>query len=135
MMAVNWNSAEIMRRARAGAMVGVSRWIVDVEDRAVKLIMNPPKTGHIYRRRGVAHQASAPGEAPANDTGRLVNARRIDLFESDLRARLTFSTEYASYLEFGTRKMEPRPFARRALAESVETGRKMVEEEVSAALR
>lgn len=37
-----------------------------------RLIISPPATGRIYRRPGGRlHQASAPGEAPANDTGEL----------------------------------------------------------------
>ena len=34
-------------------------------------ILTGPRTGRIYRRGGVVHQASAPGEAPASDTGEL----------------------------------------------------------------
>lgn len=116
-MTVKWNE-DLMPQLRQAAMRGVVGWIGIVEQRAVDLIMSPPKTGRVYRRRGVEHQASAGGEAPANWTGRLVNSRRIVLFESTLRARLLFSTDYAAFLELGTRKMEPRPFARRALAET-----------------
>lgn len=134
---INWNQAEIMARARRGTMAGLVRFIGAVETRAVELIMQPPKTGKIYKRRGVSHQASAPGEAPANWTGRLVNSRRIDLFEATLRARLNFSTDYAALLELGTPKgqMEPRPFARRALADTRQAGVQMVREEVAQALK
>lgn len=135
MSTVSWNSPEILARVRIGAMRGVSRWILRIEERAVELIMTPPKSGRIYVRRGVKHQASAPGEAPANDTGRLVNSRRVELFESQLRARLTFSTEYALPLEVGTKNMEPRPYARRAADETFEEGRVMVEQEIAAALK
>lgn len=135
MTVTSWNSPELTARIRQAAMRGVVSWIGDVEQRAVKLIMDPPKTGKIYRRRGVKHQASAPGEAPANDTGRLVNSRRVTTFETELRARLTFSTDYSWYLEFGTKKMAARPYARRALAESVETGMGFVRSEIAAVLR
>lgn len=135
MSKISWNQAEIMARARQGTMRGIVRWIGAVEQRAVDLILDPPKTGQIYRRRGVSHQASAPGEAPANWTGRLVNSRRIDLFEPELRARLNFSTEYALPLEVGTAKMEPRPYARRALAETREEGAAYVRAEIGDALK
>ena len=135
MAVTSWNQPELTARVRQAAMRGLVRWIGDVEQRAAKLIMDPPKTGKVYQRRGVKHQASAPGEAPANDTGRLVNSRRIDLFENELRARLTFSTDYAWRLEHGDQSMEPRPYARRALAESVETGLGCVQAEVAAAMR
>lgn len=119
-MSIDWYGEAILARARQGAMQGVVAGIAIVEARAVDLIMNGPKTGRIYTRRGVRHQASAPGEAPASDTGTLVNMRRIDLLTAELAARLVFSSQHAPHLEFGTRRMEPRPFARRALAETRE---------------
>ena len=116
-MAVKWNSAQIVDRVRRGAMRGVMIGIGIVEAHAVGLITAGGKSGRIYTRRGVKHQASAPGEAPASDTGRLVNSRRITLDSKDIRARLTFATRYALPLEVGTRRVEPRPYARRSLME------------------
>lgn len=130
-MSVEWNEA-MLPQIRQAAFRGVVAGIGLVEQRAVDLIMSPPKTGRIYRRRGVEHQASAPGEAPANDTGRLVNSRRIDLFEDQLRGRLTFSTAYAAALELGTQKMEPRSYARRALAETRDEVIMLIRTEVGA---
>jgi hypothetical protein len=106
-----------------------------VETRAVYLLTNPPKTGRLYRRRGVVHQASAPGEAPASDSGALVNARRIDVNQQECVARLTFTSAHAPLLERGTRNMAPRPFARRALYESREQVREAIERNVAVALR
>ena len=40
----------------------------------IKDSMNAPHGGRIYKRRTVQHQASAPGEAPAIDTGGLVGS-------------------------------------------------------------
>lgn len=117
-MGLTWNAAAIEGRIRQGALQGVAEGIGIVEQRAVALIMNPPKTGRIYKRRGVEHQASAPGEAPASDTGTLVNARHTDLIPDQLAARLTFTARHALWLERGTRKMAPRPFAGRALMET-----------------
>lgn len=125
----------MMPRIQQAAMRGVTTWIGLVEQRAVDLILSPPKSGRIYRRRGVAHRASAPGEAPANDTGRLVNSRRIELFPERLRARLTFSTSYAALLELGTSRMEARPFARRSLLETEEQGRGAILSEIGAVTR
>lgn len=132
-MTVTWNN-EMLPEIRQAAMRGVVDWIGLVERRAVDLITSPPKTGRIYRRRGVEHQASAPGQPPASDTGRLVNSRRVDLFEDQLRGRLTFSTDYAAALELGTMRMEARPYARRALAETKDEGAALVVAEVRAAL-
>lgn len=76
-------------------------------------IKNGPKTGKIYliKRGGrkYRHQASAPGEYPANMTG---NLRRGVRFEVRGDRQLVFGAEadYAPYLERGTRNMADRPF-------------------------
>lgn len=113
-----WNGDEWIGRIRRGAMQGVVEGIGIVEQRAVHLITNPPKTGRVYKRRGVVHQASAPGEAPASDSGTLVNARRIEIDETNVAARLIFSALHALFMERGTRNVAPRPFATRSLTET-----------------
>lgn len=80
---------------------------------AQQSIQKGPKTGVVYKRRNVRHQASAPGEAPATDTGRLVASGRVDQPQS-LVANLIFSADYAAALEYGTRHMAARPFMRPA---------------------
>lgn len=89
-----------------------------VQGEAQRLVADPPKTGRIYRkympRR--THQASAKGEAPATDTGTLIAGIVID--RADItRGRIIIASTapYSRALEFGTRKMAPRPFLRRAL--------------------
>ncbi len=65
-----------------------------------KAIQGPPKTGREYRRGRKVHRASAPGQAPATDTGALVNSTyftRVDPFTAAIGSRL----EYAFILEFG----------------------------------
>ena len=87
---------------------------LDIQARAQMAIMNPPQSGRIYRRGNVAHQASAPGEAPATDTGALVgSAYTKKLGDSDYETG--FTAEYAAALEFGTAKMAPRPYLRPAV--------------------
>ncbi len=76
-----------------------------------KAIQGPPKTGREYRRgkKGkIVHRASAPGEAPATDTGALVSSTyftKVDPFTAAIGSRLA----YAFHLEFGTRRMAKRP--------------------------
>lgn len=56
----------------------------------------------------LTHQASAPGEAPASDTGTLASSiyyTSVDEYTVAIGSRL----EYAFYLEFGTRKIKKRP--------------------------
>jgi hypothetical protein len=64
-----------------------------------------------------------------------VNARRIDLIPERLAARLTFTAAHAPHLQFGTRKMAPRPFADRALNETLEEGQAALRAEIAASLR
>jgi HK97 gp10 family phage protein len=83
----------------------------------VKLSMAEPKSGRVYQvsRTGKEHVASAPGEAPAIDTGALVNS--IDTSEDGEFTRVVHTNqEYADVLEFGRRdgKMAARPFMRPA---------------------
>ena len=72
--------------------------------------MGEPKTGRIYDVGGVAeHQASAPGEAPAIDTGLLAAIHT----EPDGAAWVTYTTaEYGAALEYGSvgQNILPRPF-------------------------
>lgn len=120
-MAVNWKGAEIAARIRREVMVAVVNGAEGVLAEGNSLIQSPPKTGRIYRRRGVSHQASAPGEPPASDTGRLVNSGRTEFDVPKLLGRVIWSTDYAEPLEYGTQKMEPRPYARVALANKLES--------------
>ena len=87
---------------------------LDIQARAQMAIQNPPKSGRIYRRGNVAHQASAPGEAPATDTGALVNSAYTKKL-ADADYETGFTVEYAAALEFGTPKIEPRPYLRPAV--------------------
>jgi len=117
-MAVDWNAPEIVAKVRRGALKGVMTGIGIVEARAVYLITQTTKTGRTYRRRGKKHQSSAPGEPFASDTGDTLNRRNITLDAARIRATLNFHSQNAARMEHGTRKMRPRPFARRALAET-----------------
>lgn len=92
----------------------------EVAARAVELIDTGPKTGRVYpATEGFgARQASAPGEPPARDTGNLSGLIGVDEVNLPrMRVAIFSSAEYSADLEFGTSKMAPRPFLRRALRE------------------
>ena len=93
----------------------------------VKRIQKGPKTGAVYDsifrmiggrpvpvgpRQGnnlsATHQASAPGEAPATDTGRLKDGV-IFKREGPMSATVGSTVAYAAMLEFGTSRIAPRP--------------------------
>ncbi|MCK9513755.1 MAG: hypothetical protein M0R28_21370 [Pigmentiphaga sp.] len=81
--------------------------------------------GHLFpaRKRDKPHFASAPGDPPARDTGRLMESVKVvSLDEQSLTALVgpdpaAFKDRdyYPLRLEFGTRAMAPRPFMRPAL--------------------
>ena len=69
------------------------------------MIRNGPRTGRVYTFRGRKHQASAPGEVPANRTGRLAESVG---YEATAHHTLVFGeeAEYATYLELGTQNRD-----------------------------
>jgi HK97 gp10 family phage protein len=87
---------------------------------AKKSVLEGGKGGRAYRRRSVTHIASAPGEAPASDTGRLVNSLHAEAGDPGeaLAVAGSSSVQYAVLLEFGTTKMAARPFMFPALEKS-----------------
>jgi HK97 gp10 family phage protein len=95
-------SAEMRRRV----IDVVAKAARDVEANA-KQGMQGPKSGAMYGN----HQASAPGEAPAIDTGNLINSMDVSYENGGLTAYIgPADVEYGIYLEFGTLHMAPRPF-------------------------
>jgi hypothetical protein len=78
------------------------------------LIQSGPKTGRVYRHGNVLHRASAPGEAPATDTGNLVNSGYAKRARRALW-HVGYTAEYARALEYGTPRILPRPYLRPAV--------------------
>lgn len=84
------------------------------------------KTGRIYVKRNPdrTHRASAPGEAPATDTGSLVSSINVDTKSpaavkrvNKARAAAGSHLIYAEYLETGTANIAARPFMKPAFLE------------------
>ena len=126
-----------------------------VNEDVKEAIKNPPKTGHVYYRipganymtirqgaidgpvvavfrasgrqnLSLTHQASAPGEAPATDTGGLVSSIFFKQ-ETKLSAEIGSRLPYAYWLEFGTKKIKPRPSWRPAVAKNTPLFQKLVD--------
>jgi HK97 gp10 family phage protein len=123
-------------KIKAALRRGLTAWGLLAVAKAKELIIRGPKTGRIYIRGGnVTHRASAPGEPPANDTGRLVASIRYELTSSGTVLRVFAGTEYAAMLEFGTSKMSARPFLRRAIEETQARGMSGIEAEIRKTFR
>lgn len=95
--------AQIAAKLPREAHAIVQGTVLDIETR-VKTEMAGPKSGRMYG----GHQASAPGEAPAVDTGALISSVQTDVQGTE--GSVYTNMEYAPYLEYGTSQMAPRPF-------------------------
>jgi HK97 gp10 family phage protein len=82
----------------------------NIRTHAIKSIQRGTKSGLVYEKTSPkrTHKSSAPGEAPATDTGRLANSINAEI--DGKKAEIVADTEYAAWLEFGTQSIEPRPF-------------------------
>lgn len=82
----------------------------NVRSHAIRSIQRGPKSGATYEKYqpNRVHRASAPGQAPATDTGRLAGSIQADIRGRE--AEVSANAEYAAFLEFGTQDMEARPF-------------------------
>ena len=112
----SWNGDQFYQRARDRVQRVLVRKGHDIATEMLNLILDTPKTGFpvgsLGSRWWQAVQRSAPGEPPASQTGRLVDSIRV--VEGDLRVRVEAAVRHAPWLEFGTERMEPRPFIRPA---------------------
>lgn len=111
-----------------------NRQVVRLMKGAVESKLTGPRSGRLYttyfftRGDGVVvpigsrppHQASAPGEAPAKDSGDLLRSMDVEGRRVATGAVVTIActSGYGSYLEYGTSKMRPRPFMRPLMNEN-----------------
>lgn len=82
--------------------------------------LSEPGRGRLYKRGNITHRASAPGQGPAVDTGRLRQSIAV-VKVGDQHYRIGTNVRYAPLLEFGTRHIAPRPFMRPAAEEEART--------------
>lgn len=107
----------------------VRKTALDVETE-VKTEMRGPKSGRQYRRGSRTHQASAPGQAPAVDLGQYINSIQVENV-SELTSKVGTNVEYAMALEYGSRRIAPRPVWRPV----IEKMRKPFVEAITSVLR
>ena len=90
---------------------------LDVQRRARESIQGGRKSGTIYQKYNPRrlHQASAAGEAPASDTGRLAGSIQIKRYGTSPRADVDVKAKYGYRLEYN----QKRPFMRPALEASL----------------
>lgn len=82
----------------------------DTHANAIASIQGGAKSGRVYRKYNPnrTHQASAAGQAPATDTGRLVAS--VNMHFGGNQAVVGTNVTYGPMLEFGTSNMAARPW-------------------------
>jgi HK97 gp10 family phage protein len=82
-----------------------------IRTEAIKSIQTGAKSGIMYQKYNPRreHRASAPGQAPASDTGNLVSKIIVKQKSKNI-TNVESNADYSAFLEYGTSKMEPRPF-------------------------
>lgn len=104
------------RVAMDAAERGMRAVVLDAEAILKADLLSRPGTGRTYKRgKTVTHTASAPGEPPAPDTGRLRASITTEVIRGtdEVRGIVTANTEYAAALQLGTEKIRPRPYLSR----------------------
>lgn len=101
---------ELDREAQQEVKRAIDATGLSLRGEVVKKYQRGPATGVIYEKYNPrrTHQASAPGEAPATDTGRLANSV-VTEDSGPLEVEVLTEVEYGPYLEFGTRNIAQRP--------------------------
>lgn len=101
--------------------IGARRGLIEtgklIEKTTKENIKNPPKTGKKYKNLRL--RSSRAGEYPANQTGKL---RRSIGYQVQGTKRLFVGARanYASFLAFGTSKMEKRAFIGNVIKDNIE---------------
>ena len=99
--------AHIQKQAK-GAVNATAQGI---RSTAIRSIQSHHSAGRTYTKYSPKreHTASAPGNPPNTDTGRLVGSIQVH-DTGKLSAEVVAGVNYAAHLEFGTRHMAARPF-------------------------
>jgi HK97 gp10 family phage protein len=126
---IEWRGDQALQAVQQAASRGVLKACHLLRNEALDLILREPKTGRQYGR----HTASAPGEAPASDTGRLVQSIRVE--HKGLQGSVIVGADYGLFLERGTSRMSPRPFMTRAAKNSIKKIEAIIAAELRKALR
>jgi HK97 gp10 family phage protein len=112
---MKWHGKEVLDSARNEVERAIARGTILVQNRVGQLLnqaSGPTKTNPTA-------QPSLPGEPPHKRTGTLARSIESETFRigDQFVGRVGTNLKYGAYLEFGTRKMAPRPYLRPALDE------------------
>jgi hypothetical protein len=117
---------QVVKDTPPGVTQELAVWANTIRNHIIESMSRGTKTGRKYTRGKKDHRASAPGEAPAVDSGELISRIIFDVrdMEVEIGPEIGGSSgdqekSYAYYLEFGTPEgqMEPRPYLAPAVKE------------------
>lgn len=119
--------AKISDKARKNVNDAIHTFAIVIQSKAAEKIQKGQRSGRMYKRRSVVHQASSAGEPPKTDTGRLASSIR-PVF-GDMKAEvgsLANIAKYGAMLEEGTKNMAARPWLEPTLEENKDTLPKLI---------
>ena len=106
-MRVAFYAARIAALGEQAEQRGVTALTTEYSNEVKTMMRDSPASGRIYRGKGKrAHQASAPGEPPAPDTGDLLRSIVFRIRKTDFGwiGEVGSRLRYALYLEYGAAK-------------------------------
>lgn len=108
---LNRSLARVSSKFESEATALVNRTAQNIRNTAVRSIQKQSPNGVTYEKYNPrrSHVASAPGNPPNTDTGRLAGSIRA-VMSGTPTAYVDALADYAVHLEFGTRNMAARPF-------------------------
>jgi len=139
---INWHGKEITDKVIHHLKGKVNDMGNYVKDEAIRSMKHDPKSGrYYYGRSGKVYQASAPGEAPAVDTGSLVRSMSVNTKTgkdsivayvgtmNESKHDTQYRKGVSLVLEMGLGKLRdcPRPFLRPALKKLEKDVKKFME--------
>lgn len=77
---------------------------------AQESIASGSKSGKVYKTKRGTHQSAAPGQPPAELTGKLRRSIKIRYYKGGLAAEIGSKHPTAHLLEYGTKRIRKRPF-------------------------
>ena len=101
---------KLKRRADGSLEKLLADGAITTQSNAKEAILSHQSKGIIYKRGSVTHQASTAGNPPNSDTGVLVNNITIQKIPGGYDVGSRKGAPHGFWLEFGTSKMEARPW-------------------------
>src|SRR5690625_809377 len=128
--------SRISSKFESEATALVNRTAQNIRNTAVRSIQKRSPGGEEYEKYNPrrTHVASAPGQPPNTDTGRLAGSIRA-VMSGTPTAYVDALADYAVHLEFGTRNMAARPFMTPAVEAERDKYRKGINELTAKAAR